>query len=89
MYIIPATSVSFVYILFLNPGGPEMLSFNRIGSFMGGFTASLQSDEYFGTSVAYLPDINGDGKDELCVGNMYNVCVCVCVCAYEREILSE
>jgi hypothetical protein len=49
-----------VYILFLNAAG-GVTSLQKISSLQGGFTGALDSDDEFGSSLAYLGDLDGAG----------------------------
>ena len=57
-----------VYILFLNTDG-TVKSHQKISDTEGNFTATLNNLPYFGSSVANLGDLNGDGLIELAVGS--------------------
>ena len=57
-----------VYVLFLRADG-MVRSQQRIGQGTGGFSASLDADDAFGTCVAALGDLDGDGYTELAVGD--------------------
>ncbi len=56
-----------VYIIFLTPAG-TVGSDEVIGKDEGGFTAPLAPADFFGSSVASLGDLNGDGITELAAG---------------------
>ena len=56
-----------VWILFLNPDG-TVKSHQKISNTEGGFTGTLDNADLFGTSVASLGDLDGDGKTDLAVG---------------------
>ena len=49
-----------VYILFLNASG-NILSFQKISDTQGGFTATLLDADEFGSSLAFLGDLDGAG----------------------------
>src|SRR5262245_62072341 len=49
-----------VYILFLNAAG-SVVSYQKISSTVGGFSGVLESADDFGSSVAYLGDLDGAG----------------------------
>ena len=46
----------------------EVLSHQKISDTQGGFTGTLEDDDRFGTSVASLGDLDGDGVGDLAVG---------------------
>ncbi len=56
-----------VYVLFLNANG-TVKSHQKISDTAGGFTATLDSHDSFGESVANLGDLDGDGLSDLAVG---------------------
>ena len=56
-----------VWILFLLPDGTAHHT-QKISDTEGGFVGSLDSSDFFGTSVAALGDHNGDGVVDLVVG---------------------
>lgn len=56
-----------VWILFLESDG-GLKGFQKISALQGGFTGSMASLSFFGTSVAALGDLNGDRKLDLVVG---------------------
>jgi hypothetical protein len=56
-----------VYILFLNSNG-TVKSSTRIAAGVNGGPSLLANSDRFGTSVASLGDLNGDGQVELAVG---------------------
>ncbi len=58
-----------VWILFLNDDG-TVNSYQKISSTEGGFTGPLDNGDYFGSSVASLGDLDGDGVADLAVGAM-------------------
>jgi len=56
-----------IWILFLNPDGS--VKFKReIDELEGGFTAQMDDIDQFGTSVANLGDLDGDGVTDIAVG---------------------
>ncbi|MEE9296259.1 MAG: hypothetical protein V3W34_15035 [Phycisphaerae bacterium] len=56
-----------VWVLFLNTDG-TVKSHQKISSTEGGFTGILDDGDEFGTSVASLGDLDGDGVGDLAVG---------------------
>lgn len=60
-----------VWILFLD-GNNQVISHTKISDTSGNFTGILDNDDRFGGSVAFLGDINGDGRIELAVGADYD-----------------
>lgn len=56
-----------VWILFLNSDF-TVNNYQKISSTSGGFTGSLNNEDYFGGSVANLGDINNDGVIDIAVG---------------------
>jgi hypothetical protein len=56
-----------VWVLFLNPDG-SVKSHQKISDTQGGFTGILDIGDYFGSSVASLGDLDGDGVTDLAVG---------------------
>jgi len=56
-----------VWILFLNPSG-RVKSTQRIADGKGGFDATLTDGDQFGSAVADVGDLDGDGTDDLAVG---------------------
>ncbi|MCH8149989.1 MAG: FG-GAP repeat protein, partial [Planctomycetes bacterium] len=46
----------------------EVLSYQKISDTQGGFNGTLDDDDRFGTSVASLGDLDGDGVGDLAVG---------------------
>jgi len=56
-----------VWILFLSPDG-SVKRHQKISRTKGGFKGKLKIENRFGTSVATLSDLNGDGTDDLAVG---------------------
>ena len=49
-----------VYILFLDAAG-SVLSYQKISDTVGGFTAPLATEDGFGSSIAFLGDLDGAG----------------------------
>ncbi|MHC5024298.1 MAG: integrin alpha [Planctomycetota bacterium] len=60
-----------VWILFLNPDGTVKWH-QKISDTEGGFTGILDDDVEFGSSVASLGDLDGDGVTDLAVGAHYD-----------------
>ena len=56
-----------VFILFMQTNG-NVLSHQKVSATHGGFTGSLASTDYFGSSVASIGDLNGDGVLDLAIG---------------------
>jgi hypothetical protein len=50
----------------------EVLSFQKISSTEGSLSGTLDDEDYFGTSVALLGDLDGDGVAELAVGAQHD-----------------
>ncbi len=56
-----------VWILFLNADGTVKAE-QEISENTGGFAGVLDIQDYFGSSVAFLDDLDGDGSSDLAVG---------------------
>lgn len=56
-----------VWVLFRSPGG-AVASAQKISATQGGFGGTLDYFDYFGSSLASLGDLDGDGLAELAVG---------------------
>ncbi|MCP3902685.1 MAG: DUF11 domain-containing protein [Planctomycetes bacterium] len=56
-----------VWVLFLMPGG-TVIGEQKIGDGAGGFTGALDDGDRFGSSIAWLRDLDGDGRTDLAVG---------------------
>jgi len=56
-----------VWILFMHPDS-SIKSFQKISSLEGGFLGQLDDQDYFGTGVSLLGDLDNDGLFELAVG---------------------
>ncbi len=61
------TNHGAVYVLFMNSDG-TVKSHQKISDTQGNFTATLDDFDAFGTSLANLGDLDGDGIVELAVG---------------------
>jgi hypothetical protein len=59
-----------VWILFLNDQG-KVRQYQKISDSSGGFGGKLGDGDQFGSSVASIGDIDGDGIDDLAVGAPY------------------
>ncbi|MEZ6063708.1 MAG: FG-GAP-like repeat-containing protein [Planctomycetaceae bacterium] len=55
------------YVLFMNSTG-TVKSHRKISNTSGNLTATLDNSDFFGTSVANVGDIDGDGLNDLAVG---------------------
>jgi hypothetical protein len=64
-----ATNAGAVYILFMNQNG-TVKNHQKISAASGGFTGQLGTYSRFGSSLAALGDINGDGITDLAVGTV-------------------
>ena len=60
-----------VWVLFLNADG-TVKGHQKISATSGGFTGTLESNDYFGGSVASLGDLDGDGASDLAAGAIYD-----------------
>jgi len=60
-----------VWILFLNANG-TVKNHQKISDTQGNFTGTLDDSDYFGTSVANLDDLNGDGVTDIAVGAIWD-----------------
>ena len=60
-----------VWVLFLNSDG-TVKSHQKISDTEGGFTGTLDDIDSFGSSVASLGDLDGDGVGDLAVGAIYD-----------------
>ncbi|MEL7065783.1 MAG: integrin alpha, partial [Bacteroidota bacterium] len=61
------TDMGSVWILFLNADGSVKASQN-ISKGLGGFTGNASNNGWLGTGVSRMEDLDGDGVDELLVG---------------------
>ncbi|MCP3856746.1 MAG: hypothetical protein GY698_18725, partial [Actinomycetia bacterium] len=59
------------YVLFLNADGTVKAE-QKISSTTGGLTGPLDNSDYFGTSVAGIGDLDGDGVVDIAVGARYD-----------------
>ncbi|MCP5028498.1 MAG: hypothetical protein GY929_19655, partial [Actinomycetia bacterium] len=62
-----STNRGAVYVLFLNADGTVKAE-QKISDTAGGLTAVLENDDRFGTSVAGVGDVDGDGIVDIAVG---------------------
>ncbi|EDY81761.1 FG-GAP repeat domain protein [Verrucomicrobiia bacterium DG1235] len=60
-----------VWILNLNADG-TVKDYQKISSLSGGFNGALDNEDQFGSALARLDDLNGDGVDELIVSAAYD-----------------
>ncbi len=60
-----------VHILFMNQDG-TVKDYQKINSVQGGFTSQLDDEDWFGSAVAGLGDLDGDGKADLVVGARFD-----------------
>ena len=60
-----------VWLFYLSPTG-AVDSQSKISDLEGCFEVNLISDDHFGWSLARLPDLNGDGFDDLAVGAIWD-----------------
>jgi hypothetical protein len=64
-----AVNAGAVWLLYLRPDG-TVKEHRKISMLSGGFTGLLEYPDQFGTSLATLGDLNGDGITELAVGSV-------------------
>ena len=60
-----------VWILFLNADG-TVIQTQKISDGAGGFTATLDDNDQFGSTLANIGDLNNDGVTDLAVGVQYD-----------------
>ena len=60
-----------MWILFLNTDG-TVKSHQKISNTQGGFTGALDNQDWFGSGVSSLGDLDGDGVGDLAVGQTGN-----------------
>ncbi|MCP3914496.1 MAG: hypothetical protein GY711_02940 [bacterium] len=63
--------VGAVWILFLEPDG-TVKAHQKISATEGGFTGAIETADFFGTSLANVGDLDGDGIVDLAVGAYYD-----------------
>ncbi|MCH7574705.1 MAG: FG-GAP repeat protein [Candidatus Marinimicrobia bacterium] len=61
------TTKGAIYVLFLNTNG-SVKGFQKISATEGNFNATLDVDDRFGSSVALIGDLDGDGVFDIAVG---------------------
>ncbi len=64
-------NIGALYVMFLNSDG-TVNSNQKISAIQGGFYGNLDSDDYFGSSISFLGDINNDGYLDIAVGSEYD-----------------
>jgi hypothetical protein len=67
----PEQDMGAVYMLFLKPDGTVDHQ-QKISPVQGGFTGALDFGDRFGTSLAVLGDLDGDGTTEMGIGSLYD-----------------
>ncbi len=67
----PEQDMGAVWILFLQPDG-TVRDHQKISPVAGGFNGALDFGDRFGTSLASLGDLDGDGAGDLAVGSLYD-----------------
>ncbi len=67
----PEQDMGAVWILFLRPDG-SVREHQKISPTAGGFNGALDFGDRFGTSLAFLGDLDGDGAGDLAVGSLYD-----------------
>ena len=60
-----------VWTLFLNTNG-TVSGYQKISETVGGFVTTLDSYDLFGTGIANIGDLDGDGKTDMAVGAPYD-----------------
>jgi len=70
-YLAPYPGSGAVWVLFLNPDG-TVKSSQLINTGEGGFEGELSQGDLFGSSVAALGDLDGDGVVDLAVGAIHD-----------------
>ena len=69
-----ATDAGAAYIMFLNAhGGANAVSgYQKIGNSSGGFSTTLGSADYFGTQVAAVGDVDGNGVPDAAIAAIFD-----------------
>ena len=60
-----------LWVFFLNPNGTVKAQ-QKISDTQGGFTGTLDDEDYFSSSVVSLGDLDGDGVGDLAVGALFD-----------------
>lgn len=60
-----------VWILFLDQTG-QVSSSQKIAEYQGGFTGTIEGQDYFGISLSNLGDINGDSLSDIAAGALFD-----------------
>lgn len=66
-----ASASGAVYILFMNGDG-SVYGFQKISSLFGNLTGPLLTGDRFGSALAFLGDLSGDGPTEVAVGAYFD-----------------
>ncbi len=65
------TNLGSFYLILMN-SNLSVKSFTKISANQGGFTGNISNDNYFGSNVISINDLDGDGVKELVSGHIYN-----------------